>query len=88
MELPRTAHTTARSSTSISISSHSYPTDMHTNKADATYCAPFSCNYKDLDEFFAKDALLYDIELPGTTSGTQVTKLPLDKTSHPPLFTR
>lgn len=31
------------------------------------YCAPFSCNDKDLDEFFAKDALYYDSELLGRT---------------------
>lgn len=33
----------------------------------AAYCNPFSCNDKDLDEFFAKDALLYDRELLGRT---------------------
>ena len=31
------------------------------------YCNPFSCNDKDLDEFFAKDALYYDSELIGRT---------------------
>ena len=31
------------------------------------YCSPFICEDKDLDEFFAKDALLYDSELLGRT---------------------
>lgn len=33
----------------------------------AAYCAPFSCQDIDLDEFFAKDAFLYDTELLGKT---------------------
>lgn len=33
----------------------------------AEYCNPFSCSDKDLDEFFAKDALFYDSELLGRT---------------------
>lgn len=33
----------------------------------ASYCVPFSCVDKDLDEFFAKDAFLYDTELLGRT---------------------
>ena len=33
----------------------------------ASYCAPFSCEDKDLDEFFAKDAFFYDSELLGKT---------------------
>ncbi len=33
----------------------------------ASFCAPFSCEDKDLDEFFAKDAFLYDTELLGRT---------------------
>lgn len=33
----------------------------------AGYCAPFSCSDKDLDEFFAEDALHYDSELLGKT---------------------
>lgn len=33
----------------------------------ADYCSPFYCKDKDLDEFFAKDALLYDSELLGRT---------------------
>ena len=33
----------------------------------AEYCTPFSCKDKDLDEFFAKDALYYDSELLGKT---------------------
>lgn len=33
----------------------------------ATYCAPFSCEDNDLDEFFATDAFLYDSELLGRT---------------------
>ena len=33
----------------------------------AEYCNSFSCNDKDLDEFFAKDALFYDSELLGRT---------------------
>lgn len=33
----------------------------------ADFCAPFSCCDNDLDEFFAKDALLYDVELLGKT---------------------
>lgn len=33
----------------------------------AAYCAPFSCQDNDLDEFFAKDALLYEGELLGKT---------------------
>lgn len=33
----------------------------------AEYCEPFSCKDKDLDEFFAKDALYYDSELLGRT---------------------
>lgn len=31
------------------------------------YCEPFHCNDTDLDDFFAKDALLYDTELLGRT---------------------
>lgn len=27
----------------------------------AAYCAPFSCEDSDLDEFFSKDAFLYEI---------------------------
>ena len=33
----------------------------------ATYCAPFSCEDSDLDEFFSKDAFLYETELLGKT---------------------
>lgn len=33
----------------------------------ASFCNPFSCNDQDLDEFFSKDAFLYDIELLGKT---------------------
>ena len=33
----------------------------------AEYCNSFSCSDKDLDEFFAKDALFYDSELLGKT---------------------
>lgn len=36
-------------------------------KEVATYCTPFSCRDKDLDEFFARDALLYGTELLGKT---------------------
>ena len=33
----------------------------------AEYCQPFSCQDKDLDEFFSKDAFLYETELLGKT---------------------
>ena len=33
----------------------------------AEYCAPFHCEDTDLDEFFSKDAFLYDEELLGRT---------------------
>ena len=33
----------------------------------AEYCDPFSCEDSDLDEFFAKDAFLYETELLGKT---------------------
>lgn len=33
----------------------------------AEYCVPFCCSDKDLDEFFLKDAFLYDTELLGKT---------------------
>lgn len=33
----------------------------------ASYCAPFICEDKDLDEFFAQDAFLYNTELLGRT---------------------
>ena len=33
----------------------------------AAYCAPFSCEDSDLDEFFSKDAFLYETELLGKT---------------------
>lgn len=33
----------------------------------AAYCAPFTCCDNDLDEFFAKDAFLYENELLGKT---------------------
>ncbi len=33
----------------------------------AAYCQPFSCRDKDLDDFFANDAFLYDNELLGKT---------------------
>ncbi|MDE7374379.1 MAG: GNAT family N-acetyltransferase [Odoribacter sp.] len=33
----------------------------------AEYCLPFSCQDKDLDEFFSKDAFLYETELLGKT---------------------
>lgn len=33
----------------------------------AEYCAPFHCDDSDLDEFFANDAIFYDIELLGKT---------------------
>lgn len=36
-------------------------------KEVSEYCAPFCCCDKDLDEFFAKDALNYDGELLGKT---------------------
>lgn len=33
----------------------------------AAYCAPFHCDDRDLDDFFAKDAFFYDSELLGKT---------------------
>lgn len=36
-------------------------------KEVASYCTPFSCEDKDLDEFFAKDEFFYDTELLGRT---------------------
>ena len=33
----------------------------------ASYCMPFSCEDKDLDEFFARDAFFYDTEFIGKT---------------------
>ena len=33
----------------------------------AAYCDPFSCTDSDLDEFFSKDAFLYETELLGKT---------------------
>lgn len=36
-------------------------------KEVASFCNPFYCDDKDLDEFFAKDAFLYDTELLGRT---------------------
>lgn len=33
----------------------------------ASYCVPFCCEDKDLDEFFAQDAFLYNSELLGRT---------------------
>lgn len=33
----------------------------------ASFCFPFSCNDHDLDDFFSKDALFYDVELIGKT---------------------
>lgn len=33
----------------------------------AEYCLPFSCQDKDLDEFFSKDAFFYETELLGKT---------------------
>ena len=33
----------------------------------AAYCVPFSCEDSDLDEFFSKDAFLYESELLGKT---------------------
>lgn len=33
----------------------------------ASYCTPFSCEDSDLDEFFSKDAFLYETELLGKT---------------------
>lgn len=33
----------------------------------AAYCASFSCEDSDLDEFFSKDAFLYETELLGKT---------------------
>lgn len=33
----------------------------------ATYCAPFTCEDEDLDEFFSRDAFLYETELLGKT---------------------
>lgn len=33
----------------------------------ATYCEPFRCGDHDLDDFFSKDAFLYDTELLGKT---------------------
>ena len=48
----------------------------------AAYCTPFSCQDSDLDEFFAKDAFLYETELLGktyawinTTNPTQILGL-------------
>lgn len=38
-----------------------YTTDI------ATYCAPFTCDDCDLDEFFSKDAFLYETEMLGKT---------------------
>ncbi len=41
---------------------------MRSYTADvAAYCAPFSCEDSDLDEFFSKDAFLYETELLGKT---------------------
>ena len=40
----------------------------------ASYCMPFSCDDKDLDEFFAGDAFLYDTELLGKTYAWVDTK--------------
>lgn len=37
------------------------------NTEIAEYCNPFRCEDKDLDEFFAEDALLFDSELLGKT---------------------
>ena len=36
-------------------------------KEVAAYCESFSCKNHDLDEFFTKDAFLYDSELLGKT---------------------
>ena len=36
-------------------------------KEVASYCHPFSCDDKDLDDFFARDAFFYDTELIGKT---------------------
>lgn len=33
----------------------------------ATYCVPFTCDDCDLDEFFSKDAFLYETEMLGKT---------------------
>lgn len=33
----------------------------------AEFCMPFTCNDKDLDEFFSKDAFFYEAELIGKT---------------------
>lgn len=33
----------------------------------AAYCCPFICRDKDLDDFFARDAFLYETELLGKT---------------------
>ena len=38
-----------------------YTTDI------ATYCVPFTCDDCDLDEFFSKDAFLYETEMLGKT---------------------
>lgn len=39
----------------------------HYTEYVADYCEPFYCKDKDLDEFFSKDAFLYDTELLGKT---------------------
>lgn len=39
----------------------------HYTKEVADYCVPFLCGDSDLDDFFAKDAILYDVELLGKT---------------------
>ena len=36
-------------------------------KEVARYCEPFCCDNRDLDDFFSKDAFLYDSELRGKT---------------------
>lgn len=37
------------------------------SKEVVSYCMPFRCEDKDLDDFFANDAIFYDIELLGKT---------------------
>lgn len=42
----------------------------------AEYCVPFSCRDKDLDEFFSRDAFLYESELLGKTYAWIDTSVP------------
>lgn len=44
----------------------------------AAYCKPFSCDDSDLDEFFSKDAFLYEEELLGKTYAWIITAAPYE----------